>query len=67
MRLVKYWSRLLREADAPSLKLFNGKLDDALSNLLQCKSVPVQGRSLDQDDLLGSFQPKPLYGSILCL
>lgn len=36
--VVKYWNMLPGEAvDAPSLKLFNGKLDDALSNLLQCK------------------------------
>ncbi|KFQ84456.1 hypothetical protein N337_12680, partial [Phoenicopterus ruber ruber] len=35
MRVVRHWSRLPREAvDAPSLEVFKGRLDGALSNLV---------------------------------
>ncbi|KFQ07767.1 hypothetical protein N330_13692, partial [Leptosomus discolor] len=35
MRVVRHWNRLPREAvDAPSLKVFQARLDEALSNLV---------------------------------
>ncbi|KFW02308.1 hypothetical protein N327_05034, partial [Fulmarus glacialis] len=35
MRMVRHWNRLPREAvDAPSLKVFKARLDEALSNLV---------------------------------
>jgi len=35
MRVVRQWNRLRREGvDAPSLEMFQGRLDDALSNLV---------------------------------
>ncbi|KFM06590.1 hypothetical protein AS27_02734, partial [Aptenodytes forsteri] len=35
MRVVRHWSRLPREAvDAPSLEVFQARLDGALSNLV---------------------------------
>ncbi|KFW06636.1 hypothetical protein N326_12084, partial [Eurypyga helias] len=34
-RVVKHWNRLPREAvDAPSLEVFEARLDEALSNLV---------------------------------
>ncbi|KFZ62635.1 hypothetical protein N321_11979, partial [Antrostomus carolinensis] len=35
VRVVRHWNRLPREAvDAPSLEVFKGRLDEALSNLV---------------------------------
>ncbi|KFM02776.1 hypothetical protein AS27_08024, partial [Aptenodytes forsteri] len=35
MRVMRHWNRLPREAvDAPSLEVFNVRLDGALSNLI---------------------------------
>ncbi|KFO93888.1 hypothetical protein N320_00310, partial [Buceros rhinoceros silvestris] len=35
VRVVRHWNRLPREAvDVPSLKVFKGRLDGALSNLI---------------------------------
>ncbi|KFP52179.1 hypothetical protein N323_07840, partial [Cathartes aura] len=35
VRVVRHWNRLPREAvDAPSLQVFKGRLDGALSNLV---------------------------------
>ncbi|KGL96051.1 hypothetical protein N301_03002, partial [Charadrius vociferus] len=35
VRVVRHWNRLPREAvDAPSLEVFNARLDGALSNLV---------------------------------
>ncbi|KFR08728.1 hypothetical protein Y956_01109, partial [Nipponia nippon] len=35
VRVVRHWNRLPREAvDAPSLEVFKGRLDGALSNLV---------------------------------
>jgi len=45
MRVVRHWSRLLREVvAAPSLTVFKAKLNVALSNLVWWKaSLPMAG------------------------
>jgi len=64
MKVVKHWSRLLREVvDAPSLEVFKVRLDRALIKLIQWKMfLPMAGR-LDQMNFKGPFQPKPFYNS----
>ncbi|KGL86210.1 hypothetical protein N301_04984, partial [Charadrius vociferus] len=34
LRVVRHWNRLPREVEAPSLKVFNARLDVALGNLV---------------------------------
>ena len=50
--LVRHWNWLPREAvDAPSLEVFNARLDGALSNLVKWEvSLPTSG-GLELDDL----------------
>ena len=45
MRVVRHWHRLHREVvDAPSLEVFEARLDGALSNLVWWKvSLPMAG------------------------
>jgi len=52
MRVVRHWHRLPRETvAAPSLKVFQARLDGALSNLVSLKlSLPVAA-GLELDDL----------------
>ena len=68
MRVVRHWNRLPREAvDVPSLEVFKARLDGALNNLLWWKVLLPMARGLETDDLLGSFQLKPFYDSVLIL
>jgi len=66
MSMMKHWHRLPREVvDAPSLEVFKVRLDRALSNLVCWKvSLPRAG-GLELDNLLRSFQRKPVYGSTI--
>jgi len=52
MRVVRHWNRLPKEVvDAPSLEVFQARLDVALSNLVQWKlSLPMAGE-LELNDL----------------
>ncbi|KAK4831685.1 hypothetical protein QYF61_018682 [Mycteria americana] len=45
MKVVRHWNSLPREiVDAPSLEVFKGRLDGALSNLMEWKvSLPIAG------------------------
>lgn len=46
MRMVKHWHRLLKMVvDAPSLEVFEAKVDGAWSNLV------CHGRQVELDDL----------------
>jgi len=48
MRVVNHWHRLPREvADAPYLETFKGRLDGALSNLIQLKMALLTAGGLD--------------------
>jgi len=52
MRVVKPWPRLPREAvAAPSLAVFKGGLDGALSNLGWWKMSLVMAEGLEPEDL----------------
>jgi len=52
IREVRCMHRLPREAvDAPSLKMFKIRLDQALSNLMEAVGVPVHCRGFGPDDL----------------
>jgi len=52
MRVVKHWNTLPREAvEAPSLEMFNARLDGALSNLVWSKDVPAHCRGVGLDGL----------------
>jgi len=52
MRVAKHWHRLLREAvDAPSLAVFEARLDGALSNLVWWKMSLLMAGGLEPDDI----------------
>jgi len=52
MRLVRPWTRLLREVvDPHSLEVFKAKLDWALSNMMQWKVSLLIAGGLELDDL----------------
>jgi len=59
--VVKHWNRLPREVvDAPSLEIFNTRLDGALSNLVWWKmSLPMAGE-LELDGLERSLPTKTI-------
>jgi len=66
VRVVKHWHRLPREAvAAPSLAVFNARLDGAQSNLVWWKMSLLMAEGLEPDDLYGAFQPKPCYDSMI--
>ena len=52
MRVVRHWKSLPREAvDAPSLEVFEARLDGTLSSLMEWKvSLPMAGE-VEQDGL----------------
>ena len=53
-RVLRHWNRLPREAvDAPSLEVFEARLDEALGNLPGLVGgIPANGRGgLELDDL----------------
>jgi len=53
--VVRHWNRLPREAvDAPSLKVFMVRLDEALGKLILWEVSLSIGRGME----LGPFQPK---------
>lgn len=47
VQVVRPWNCLLREVlDAPTLAVFEARLDKALSNLVKVRSVPAHGRGV---------------------
>jgi len=52
-------------ADAPSLALFQARLDGALSTLGWWKVSLLMAGGVEPDDLQGPFQPKPVYDSMM--
>jgi len=52
MGMVRHWHRLHREAvAAPSLEVFKGRLDGALSNLVFWKMSLLMSGGLEPDDV----------------
>jgi len=67
MRVVKPWHRLPREVgDVPSLETFQGRLDGALSTLLQLEMSLLIAGWVDEMAFKGPFQPKPFHDSESC-
>ncbi len=66
MRVVRHWNRMHREAVCvPFLKLLKAKLDGALGNLVWWVATLPTAGGLELDGISSSFQPKPLYDSMI--
>jgi len=51
--------------DVPSMEAFKARLDGAVSSLVWWEaSLPI-AEGLEQDDLKGPFQHKPIYHSVI--
>jgi len=63
-----HWNRLPKEVvDAQSLEAFKARLGVALGSLVWWLATLHIAGWLKLDDRCGSFQPRPLYDSVICL
>ena len=66
MRVVTHWNRLPKEVvDAPSLEAFKARLDVALGSLVWWLATLHIAGGLELNDHCVSFQPRPLYDSMI--